>query len=307
MVTTLSPYVDALQVYQNIYYRRRVWDLVSTCSLIDHVVAARVADLSGWRDHELDYLRLPSGFLDPYAGTELDLGFVEGWMLVSMHGGIDTTFPTPDDDCAFMKEGFENTTVAVSQIRPQDILRADIFPLKIVRWSPAGTKRFLPINEAVQQKFRRSHSPRSWDVLRQEFNAALVEGLNSPPNDMTEKELEEIKTRNSEYLTVDEDNKLKIKANGPFLLNRTVGLRTDRIHPNRDKVYDFSLFSTNSPFILRDEDDERDEEGVDAGWCASRPINPLRELTPSRSSTPLRELSRRFKASPRAGGAGDGG
>ena len=64
---------------------------------------------------------------------------------------------------------------------------------------------------------------------------------------------------------------------------------------------------TNLPFILRDEDDERDGEGVDVGWSASRPITPLRELTPSRSSTPLRELSQRFKASPRAGGAGDGG
>jgi hypothetical protein len=83
----------------------------------------------------------------------------------------------------------------------------------------------------VQQKFRRSHSHESWDVLRQEFNAALVEGLNSQLNDMTEKELEEIKTRNSEYLTVDEDNKLKIKANGPFILDRTVGFRTYGIHP----------------------------------------------------------------------------
>jgi hypothetical protein len=296
MVTTLSPYVDALQVYKSIYNRvmrqdkgegDRLWDVVSTCSLIDHVVAARVADPSGWRDHELDYLRLPSGFLDQYAGTELDFGFVEGWILVSKGGGVNTTFPTLDDDCAYMKEVFENTTVAVFQVRPQDILRADIFPLKIVRWSPAGTKRFLPINEAVQQNFRRSHSHRSWDVLWQEFNAALVEGLNSPPNDMTKKELEEIKTCNSEYLTVDEDNKIKIKANGPFILDRIVSFQC--IHPKRD------------------EDDERDEEGVDARWSASRPITPLEELTPSRSSTPLRELSQRFKTSPRSGGAGDGG
>jgi hypothetical protein len=63
---------------------------------------------------------------------------------------------------------------------------------------------------------------------------------------------------------------------------------------------------TNLPFTLRDEDDERDE-GVDARWSASRPITPLRELTPLRSSTPLRELSQRFKTSPKAGGAGDGG
>lgn len=319
MVTTLSPYVDALQVYSRATKWHsgegdKVLDVVSTCSLIDHVVAARVADLPGWRDHELDYLRLPSGFLDAYAGTELDFGFVEGWILVSKHGGVDATFPTPDDDCAYMKEAFENTTVAVFQIRPQDVLRADIFPLKIVRWSPAGTKRFLPINEAVQQKFRRSNSHRSWDVLRQEFNAALVKGLNSPPNDMTEKELEEIKTRNSEYLTVDEDNKLKIKANDSFILDRTVGFQMAgiRIHPKRDEDFDHpprvgmplpmrEPADTNLPFILRDEDDERDEEGVDAGWSASRPITPLRELTPSRSSTPLRELSQR------AGGAGDGG
>ena len=330
MVTTLSPYVDALQVYKNIYNWATTrqndeederLDVVSTCPLIDHVVAARVAGLSGWRDHELDYLRLPSGFLDPYAGTELDFGFVEGWMFVSKHGGIDTIFPTPDDDCAYMKEGFENATVAVFQIRPQDILRADIFPLKIVRWSPAGTKRFLPINEAVQQKFRRSHSYRSWDVLRQEFNAALVEGLNSQPNGMTEKELEEIKTRNSEYLTVDEDDKFRIKANDSFILDKTVGFRMDRIRPKRVEDFDIPLFGmrvwmpllikepadTNLPFILRDEDDERDEESVDAGWSASRPITPLRELTPSRSSTPLRELPQRFKMSPRAGGAGGGG
>jgi hypothetical protein len=227
MVTTLSPYVDALQVYKIIYSRAagqdsgrrdRALDVASTCSLIDHVVIAKVARLSGWRNYDLDYLRLPSGFLDPYAGTELDFGFVEGWMLVFEHGYIIDIFPTPDDDCTYMKEVFESTAVAVFQIRPQDILRADIFPLKIVRWSPAGTKRFLPINEAVQQKFRRSHSRRSWDVLQQEFNAALVEGLNSPPNDMTEKELEEIKTSSSGYLTVDEDNKLKIEANGDFVL-----------------------------------------------------------------------------------------
>jgi NACHT domain len=315
MVTTLSPYVDVLQVYKNIYSRDggeegTILDVVSTCPLIDHVVAARVADLPGWRDHELDYLRLPSGLLDQYAGTELDFGFVEGWILE--YGGIDTTLPTLDDDCAYMKEVFENITVAVFQIRPQDILQADIFPLKIVRWSPAGTKRFLPINEAVQQKFRRSHSHRSWDILRQEFNAALVEGLNSPPNDMTEKELEEIKTRNSGYLTVDEDNKLKIKANGPFTLDRILDFWVED--------FDRPLFSTgvgtplpmkepadtNLLFILRDEDDKRDE-GVDAGWSTSRPITPLRDLTPLRSSTPLRELSQRFKTSPRAGGAGDGG
>jgi hypothetical protein len=290
MVTTLSPYVDALQVYKNIYIRYKgegdwVLDVVSTCPLIDHVVAAWVRGLFGWRDTELDYLRLPSGFLDPYAGTELDFGFVEGWILVD--SSIGKTFPTPDDDCAYMKEGFENTMVAVFQIRPQDILRADIFPLKIVRWSPPGTKRFFPIHKAVQQKFRRSHSRRSWDVLRQEFSAALIEGLNSPPNDMTEKELEEIKTRNSGYLTVDEDN--KIKVDGSSILDRALGFRT------------------NLPFILRDEDDERDEEGVDPGWSASRPITPLRELTPSRSSTPSRELSQRLKTSPRAGGADNRG
>ena len=218
MVTTLSPYVDARQVYKFIYYRivdredaeifddlptirsDYFLDVVSTCSLLDHVVVARVHGMSGWSYHELDYLRLPLGFLNPYADTEPDVGFVEGWIWPSKHPWDEVWFnylPTPDDDCVFIKEDNEDRMVFVFQSRPQDILRMDIFPLKVVRWSPVGTTRFLPINEAVQEKFRRSHSRRSWDILWQDLGAALVESLNSLEDDLTEKEVREIKELNS--------------------------------------------------------------------------------------------------------------
>ena len=187
MVTTLSPYVDARQVYKFIYSRivyrdesticEISFDVVSTCSLLDHVVVARVNELYGCSDYELDYLRLPLGFLGPYVDTEPDVGFVEGWIWPSEHGLNQirvNRLPTPDDDCVFMKEDFEGKLVFVFQSRPQDILRTDINPLKIVRWSPASTKRFLPINEAVQQKFSRSHSHRlPWDILWEEFMQPL--------------------------------------------------------------------------------------------------------------------------------------
>ena len=229
MVTILSPYMDARQVYTFIYFRiedkddspifrfsETFWpeyffDVVSTCSLLDHVVVAKVNELSGWSDYELDYMRLPLGFFGTHADTEANPGFIEGWIWPSKHSAKVShfnKFPTPNDDCVFIKEKFEGKMVFVFQSRPQDILRTDIFPLKIVRWSPAGTKRFLPINEAVQQKFRRSHSPRSWDILWQDFYAALVESLDSLEDDMTEEELREIKELNSWFrLTVNEDNR----------------------------------------------------------------------------------------------------
>ena len=209
MVITLTPYVDARQVYKFIYYRsvgkedgpfetlQRDYflDVVSTCSLLNHVVVAMVNGMSGWYDHELDYLRLPLGFIGPYADTEPDVGFVEGWIWPSKPWWKDNHFirrPTPDDDCVFMEEYFKNTTVFVFQSSPQDMLRTGIFPLKFVRWSPTGTKRFFAINEALQQKFCRSHSCRSWNILWREFLAALAESVKSLEDDMTEKELREI-------------------------------------------------------------------------------------------------------------------
>ena len=224
MVTTLSPYVDARQVYKFIYFQimdvnlinpttdDRSFSFESTRSLLDHVVVAGVNGLSQSSGHKLDYLQLPLGFLGPYADKEPDVDFVEGWIYATQtrFGTIDSsTLPPPDDDCGFMKEIFEGSVVFVFQIRPQDILRKDIFPLKIVRWSPAGTKRFLPINEAVQQKFCRSHSRESWDIFGQDVHAALVEGLKSLEDDMTEKELREIKELNSKYLTANEDNQIR--------------------------------------------------------------------------------------------------
>ena len=227
ILTTLSPYMDAHQVYTFIYIRIKrsldspishAWqtfrseyffDLVSTCSLLDHVVVARVDGLPAWSDHDLDYLRLPLGFFGTHADTEANPGFIEGWIWPSKHTQDVSYFnncPTPNDDCVFIKENFEGEVVFVYQIRPQDILRTDIFPLKVVRWSPPGTKRFLPINEAVQQNFRRSHSRTSWDYLWEDFHAALVESFDSLENDMTEKEFREMKALNSWYLLVNKDN-----------------------------------------------------------------------------------------------------
>ena len=184
MVTTLSPYVNARQVYKFIYYRivfaiekhtfqtKYHYTVTSTCSLLDHVVVARVNGLSHWSDHELDYSRLPLRFLGTHAATESNPGFVEGWIWPT-----ENTSTTPDDDCVFMKENFKGTTVFVFQIRPEDLLRTDILPLKIVRWSPAGTKRFFPIGEAMQQELRKSLTDRYWDWGR---NApAIHESLRS--------------------------------------------------------------------------------------------------------------------------------
>ena len=247
MVTALSPYVDAHQVYKFIYYRikgtndqtsvhraQRQWpgfflDVVSTCSLLDHVVVARVNGLSERSDHELDYLRLPLGFLSTHADTEPNPGFVEGWIWPSQKwwNYYDLSkLPTPDDDCVFMKRHFEHETVFVFQSRPQDILRTDIFPLKIVRWSPAGTKRFFPINEAVQQKFRRSHSRRSWDILWQDFSAALVESLNSLEDAMTKKELRVISGLNC-WLNGDSAQMVHEALGFSEWINKFVSLQTE--------------------------------------------------------------------------------
>ncbi|KAK0506972.1 hypothetical protein JMJ35_010672 [Cladonia borealis] len=227
IVTTLSPYVDARQVYKFIYKyieqrqnvdrlsSRGFLGVVSTCSLLVHVVVAMTNGSFAWCDYELDYLRLLLGFLSPYADTEPDESFVEGWIWLSDRHLIRPyvyNFPTPDDDCVFMKERFEGTIVLVFQIRPQDILRADIFPPKVVRWSPAGTKRFLPINEAVQQKFRRSHSRKSWNLLWQDLNAALVESLNSLEDDMTKEKFRKMEALN-----------MWIKGNESRLIRRALG------------------------------------------------------------------------------------
>ena len=186
MITTLSPYLDARQVYKFIYHRtlsgaeltswNRVFDVVSTCSLLDHVVSAGFHGRCGNSRNKPDYFQLALGFLGPYADTEPDVGFVEGWMLPWMNADniiSNDIFPTPDDDCVFMKEHFADTTLFVFQIRPEDVFRRDVFPLNFVRWSPAGTKRFFPINTAMQQSLRRSHSNRSWNNLWQELEAAL--------------------------------------------------------------------------------------------------------------------------------------
>ena len=224
IVTTLSPYVDARQVYKFIYSRiedvdvnvanpmtvKCSFDIESTCTFLDHVVVAGVNGLSQSSGHKLDSLRFQLKFLGTHADTEPNSGFVEGWIYPSKlrpNLFYFNKLPPPDDDCVFMKEIFEGKVVFVFQSGPQDIHRTDIFPLKIVRWSPAGTKRFLPINEAVQQNFRRSHSFISWDILWKDFHAGLVESLNSLGDDMTEMELWEIKELNSEYLTANEDKK----------------------------------------------------------------------------------------------------
>ena len=238
MITTLSPYVDAHQVYKFIYYRIEgsdrsesfcraqtyssgyFLDVVSTCPLLDHVVVAGVNGRSGWSDHELDYLRLPLGFLSTHADAEPNPGFIEGWIWPFKDYWTHINFnklPTPDDDCVVMNRYFEDEPVFVFQSRPQDILRTDIFPLKIVRWSPAGTKRFFPINEAVQQKFRRFHSRRSWDILWQDFSAALVESLNSLEDDLTEKEVWELKKLNSWIRT------RYPKVNKPLIIEEQLG------------------------------------------------------------------------------------
>ena len=213
MVTTLSSYVDAHQVYKFIYNRivdRKhgtifcasqnlpadyFLDVVSTCSLLDHVVMVAVNRVFGLSDHALDYLRLALGLLSPYADTEPDMSFLEGWILPSDDDcqSFFQKFPTPDDDCVFMKDNFEGTTVFVFQIRPQDMLPTKFFPQKIVRCSPAGTTRFFPINEAVQQKFRKSYSRDSWGFYRGAFIGALGESLNSIEDNLTEKEVQETK------------------------------------------------------------------------------------------------------------------
>ena len=225
MVTTLFPYVDARRLYKFIYSRdlyrddgtgfESYFDVISTCSLLNHVVVAKVNELlSVHSNHELDYLRLQLGFFGTKADTEPNPGFVEGWIWPCRNAQDRWVFnmhPPPDDDCVFMKENLKDNTAFVFQSRPQDIPRTDIFPLKIVRWSPAGTKRFLPINEAVQQLFRRSHSTESWKTLWEGFNTALVEGLNSVEEYMTEKELRETKKLNSWYVLMNEVNKPPIE------------------------------------------------------------------------------------------------
>jgi len=264
MVTTLSLYVDALQSHEVVYeldgfrYDSTVVSkVVSRCSLLTHVVVARVDNMSGWLDHELDYLRLPLGFLGPHAGTELELGFVEGWIII--FDECYDTVPTPVDDYAYMEKGLENSTVVVFQVRPQDILQTKVFPLMIVKWSPAGTKRFFPINEAVQQRFRKSHSHRSWKALRQEFNESLAEGFTSSLPDMTREELEEIKRRAGRYLTVIEDNKPDI--DGSFILSEDVGqLKSYWSYLKRhDDLFMEETADLGRPFVLSDEGDEEDE------------------------------------------------
>ena len=264
MVPTLSPYVDALQLH-TIMRQARLFDqlhpvlgIVSRCPLLAHVVVARVEDISGWRTNELDYLQLPPGFLGPYADTELEFGFVEGWIIISKDR-IYRIVPTPEDDSTYMKEELENSVVAVFQVRPQDILQTKVFPVVIVKWSPAGTKRFFHINEAMQQKFRKSYSHRSWMVLRQEFNKSLLDSLNSSLKDMAREELEKMRLRGKDYLTVNEDNELNI--DGSFILDQAVGQLKTQWFPLDlpDDLFMEETANLDLPFILRDEGDEGDE------------------------------------------------
>jgi hypothetical protein len=196
--------------------------IVSTCSLFQHVAVTRVIGMT-WGDVEVDYLRLPPEFIDPHSGIDLSFGFVEGWALVSQFGYILNAYPVPDADSSIINEAFEDTTVVVFHILQQDILRADIFPLVFIRWSPAGTKRFFPLKEAVQQRFRKCHSNASWEALRQAFYAVLVEGLNDAVENMPKQELQAIETLNSRFLTVDEDRKFQIDPRGVFMLSETPG------------------------------------------------------------------------------------
>ncbi|OQV04008.1 NACHT domain-containing protein [Cladophialophora immunda] len=232
MVTNLSPYLDAFQVYQ-ILYRAITsrftysidWppEVKSTGYFFDHVVAAWVLGISRRLDKELAFLRLPSEFLNPHAGLEVEFSFVEVWISSTYDGRVDDVVPTPDVDSPYMKRLFKDTAVAVSHIQPQNILRTDIFPLKIVKWSPAGTTRFFPFDETLQQRFCVAHSKESWDALRQDFSVAAAEGLNSSVGDMSKMELEEIELRNKGFLFVDEDNKFKIDARSVFILGEIGG------------------------------------------------------------------------------------
>ena len=213
MVATLSPYLDARKVYKFVYSVKfhavdsrsfQYSSAASTRSLLDHVVLAWVDGMFGELSLSLDYLQLPSGFLGTHADTGLNPGFIEGWLWPSRTASDVIYFniiPPPDDDCVFMKGEFEGKAVVVFHSLPQYMGRTDIFPLKFVRWSPAGTKRFLPVGEAMQQRFWRSHPRIPWDILWQVLQVALAESLSSLEDNMTEKEVLEIKRLNHFFVT----------------------------------------------------------------------------------------------------------
>ena len=220
LIERLYPYLDPHQVYKIDYFD---WNssrnASSTRTLIEHVIALQLDIQSERPDSAPDYSQLPPGFCNPGTRSGPDLGFVEGWILSDEITGNIEMLPWPDHDCALMKDGLKDNLVMIWQALPQDMLQNNFYPVKIVQWSPAGTKRFLRISEAVQQQFRGSHSSRSWANLWQDFVAALIEELNSLIDDVDGTELEDIKTANRYVFDGDdEDNQLDAIAGFSSLL-----------------------------------------------------------------------------------------
>jgi hypothetical protein len=220
MIKMLYPYLDALQVYKIDYVDRNdsSRNVSSTRSLVEHVLALQLKIQFTVFDSTPEYSKLPPGFFDPGTRSEPDCGFVEGWILFDSLLTWLKVLLKPDHDCAFIKEELKDYGVIIWQALPQDMVQTNFYPLKIVQWSPAGTKRFLPIDEAVQQQFRGSHSSRSWANLWQDFGPALLEGLNTLSDDVDEKEFEEIKTANRYIFGVGGDGKLRVNYGFPPLL-----------------------------------------------------------------------------------------
>jgi hypothetical protein len=288
MIKGLYPYLDALQVCKIDYVVRYVnsRNFLSTRSLIEHVIAAQLDFQWGHFNSTPDYSQLPPEFFNPCTRSEPEFGCVEGWILFNTNSYIlPEMLPWPDHDCAFMKKALKDVPVMVWQALPQDMLQKNFYPVKIVQWSPSGTKRFLRISEAVQQQFRGSHSRRSWANLWQDFGAALLEGLESLSDDVDEEEFEEIKTANRHYFDVYENDQL-IFARLYSPLNRLQDLyfgtrpRRPAEDSDGDEDDDSSLPSiegempsptatlpeTNLPLALRRKADENIGHGAEKAW-----------------------------------------
>ncbi|ETN39405.1 uncharacterized protein HMPREF1541_05628 [Cyphellophora europaea CBS 101466] len=195
LVSTVITDLDPLKEYTFAYHgtgppqdRSDSLGIVCTRPLVDHVLVAYAGNIGP--EYELDFLRFPAHFFD-CGETGMHSGHVEGWLLGHSRT-IRGAYPIPDNDCNFMKEKIEEWTILVFSIRIQDVFRGDLFPVKITRWKPSGTRRFLDLREDVVERFRQAHSRGSWESLGNDFFQNLTDSYNDLVLELNSEEREKI-------------------------------------------------------------------------------------------------------------------
>lgn len=287
LVSAVSPGLDPLKEYTFTHHRPHLgpfFGVACTRPLLDHVVVARVENLGS--AYDLDFLRFPDHFFSQHAETDAHSGVVEGWLLVD-DWRIQDIFPVPDENCEFMKDRFEECTILVFNIHVQDVLKNDIFPVRIVRWKPSGTRRFLDLRDDVVERFRQAHTPASWDSLGNDFFHNLTESYNTLVAG----------------LSVEEGKKILLEV--PSRVEPRGDDSSIESHRDKGTLYEMlSSLTEGGPLpgtIDEDENDDDDQTKIEASELEelqSRLAMPWRELehrsrsiTPLGSPAPKRDLS----------------